>query len=142
MPRPKKKKAVAAEAPAAPDQAPAAADETAAPSADPSLPPGETLDLNVLQEMEIAELQKKARQLGIEVVATLKKHELIFAILKKNAERNGVMFGEGVMEILSDGFGFLRSPSYNYLPCPEDIYVSPSQIRRFELQTGATSPRT
>src|SRR5204862_6307672 len=78
----------------------------------------------------------KAHDFGIEVVATLKRHELIFEILKRNAERSGVMFGEGVLEILPDGFGFLRSPVYNYLPCPEDIYVSPSQIRRFELQTG------
>jgi transcription termination factor Rho len=74
----------------------------------------------------------------VETVATLKKYELIFEILKKNAERNGLMFGEGVLEILPDGFGFLRSPAYNYLPCPEDIYVSPSQIRRFELLTGDT----
>jgi len=81
-------------------------------------------------------LQKMARDGGVEAVAVLKKHEIIFEILKKNAERSGQMFGEGVLEILPDGFGFLRSPAYNYLPCPEDIYVSPSQIRRFELQTG------
>jgi len=99
-------------------------------------PPGETLDLSKLQEMSMPALQKMARTMGVETVATLKKHEIIHQILKKNAERNGTMFGEGVLEILPDGFGFLRSPSYNYLPCPEDIYVSPSQIRRFELQTG------
>jgi len=100
------------------------------------LPKGPTLDLAELQRMSMPTLQKMARELNVETVATLKKHEIIFEILKRNAERNGSMFGEGVLEILPDGFGFLRSPSYNYLPCPEDIYVSPSQIRRFELQTG------
>ena len=100
------------------------------------LPPGETLNLAELQAMSMPRLQKMARDGGVEAVAVLKKHEIIFEILKKNAERNGQMFGEGVLEILPDGFGFLRSPAYNYLPCPEDIYVSPSQIRRFELQTG------
>ncbi len=99
-------------------------------------PAGEILDLSELQKMSMIALQKMARDLAVETVATLKKHEIIHEILKKNAERNGSMFGEGVLEILPDGFGFLRSPSYNYLPCPEDIYVSPSQIRRFELQTG------
>jgi len=94
------------------------------------------MNLADLQAMTILALQKKARDFGVETVATLKKHEIIFEILKKNAERNGNMYGEGVLEILPDGFGFLRSPGYNYLPCPEDIYVSPSQIRRFELQTG------
>ena len=99
-------------------------------------PSGETLNLADLQAMTMPLLQKMARDRGVEAVAVLKKHEIIFEILKKNAERNGAMFGEGVLEILPDGFGFLRSPAYNYLPCPEDIYVSPSQIRRFELQTG------
>jgi transcription termination factor Rho len=99
-------------------------------------PAGETLNLADLQAMTMPTLQKMARNMGVETVATLKKHEIIFEILKKNAERNGNMFGGGVLEILPDGFGFLRSPAYNYLPCPEDIYVSPSQIRRFELQTG------
>jgi len=99
-------------------------------------PQGETLDLSELQKMSMPALQKMARDRGVETVATLKKHEIIHEILKKNGENNGMMFGEGVLEILPDGFGFLRSPSYNYLPCPEDIYVSPSQIRRFELQTG------
>ena len=106
---------------------------TAGPSVQPS---GETLNLADLQAMTMPLLQKMARDRGVEAVAVLKKHEIIFEILKKNAERNGAMFGEGVLEILPDGFGFLRSPAYNYLPCPEDIYVSPSQIRRFELQTG------
>jgi len=74
--------------------------------------------------------------MGIENVGTMKKHEVIFHILQKNSERNGVLFSEGVLEILPEGFGFLRSQAFNYLPCPEDIYVSPSQIRRFDLQTG------
>ncbi len=110
--------------------------EEAAPALRNELPPGETLNLADLQAMTMPHLQKMARDGGVEAVAILKKYEIIFEILKKNAERNGAMFGEGVLEILPDGFGFLRSPAYNYLPCPEDIYVSPSQIRRFELQTG------
>jgi transcription termination factor Rho len=97
---------------------------------------GQTLHLTDLQAMEMTALQQMARESGCEQVVTLKKHELIFHILKRNAELSGTMFGEGVLEILPDGFGFLRAPSSNYLPCPEDIYVSPSQIRRFELQTG------
>jgi len=100
------------------------------------LPPGETMHLGELQAMSMADLQQKARAWYVEGLAVLKKHEIIFDILKKNALRNGTMFGDGVLEVLPDGFGFLRSPAYNYLPCPEDIYVSPSQIRRFELQTG------
>ena len=119
------------EAPAAVAEKEAAPEQRAA-----EQPPGEVLDLSKLQEMSMPALQKMARTMGVETVATLKKHEIIHEILKKNAQRNGTMFGEGVLEILPDGFGFLRSPSYNYLPCPEDIYVSPSQIRRFELQTG------
>jgi len=79
-----------------------------------------------------------AKELGMKNTGTLKKHELIFEIIKANIEKNGSMFGEGVIEVLPDGFGFLRSPNYNYLPCPEDIYVSPSQIRKFGLQTGDT----
>jgi transcription termination factor Rho len=96
--------------------------------------PGATISLADLQMMTIEALQKMARDHGVETVATLKKHEIIFEILKRHTQSN--IIGEGVLEILPDGFGFLRSPAYNYLPCPEDIYVSPSQIRRFELQTG------
>ncbi len=123
-----KEDAPAGAAPAEPEPTPTA------PARD--LPAGETLRLDELQAMSMPKLQKMARDYGVETVAVLKKHEIIFEVLKRNAERNGVMFGEGVLEILPDGFGFLRSPAYNYLPCPEDIYVSPSQIRRFELQTG------
>ena len=68
----------------------------------------------------------------------MKKQDLIFKILKERVKMNGLMYGEGTLEILPDGFGFLRSPDYHYLSCPDDIYVSPSQIRRFGLQTGAT----
>jgi transcription termination factor Rho len=95
-----------------------------------------TINIAKLQAMNMAELNSMAKEWGIENYGTMRKHELIFNILQKNAERAGVMFSEGVLEILPEGFGFLRSRSFNYLPCPEDIYVSPSQIRRFDLQTG------
>ncbi len=104
--------------------------------------------MKLLEEANTAELQKKtvfelaemAKGLHIENGSTLKKHELIFEILRAIANQNqdGVLMGEGCLEILPDGFGFLRSPNYCYLPCPEDIYVSPSQIRRFNLKTGDT----
>ncbi len=102
----------------------------------PPLPPGQTINIARLQAMSMAELSQLAREWNIENFGTLKKHEVIFEILKKNAERNGILFAEGVLEILPEGYGFLRSQSFNYLPCPEDVYVSPSQIRRFNLQTG------
>ena len=104
-----------------------------APSAAPAKP-GAIVRLADLQVLEIETLQDKARALGVETVATLKRHEIIFELLKRQGSAS--ILGEGVLEILPDGFGFLRSTVYNYLPCPEDIYVSPSQIRRFELQTG------
>lgn len=94
------------------------------------------LRLSDLQKMTVAELHKEARELGIAEYTGLKKQDLIFKILKEHIQRNGLMYGEGVLEILPDGFGFLRSPDYNYLPGPDDIYVSPSQIRRFGLRTG------
>jgi transcription termination factor Rho len=94
------------------------------------------INITKLQAMAMTDLNQMAKDMGIENFGTMKKHELIFHILQKNAERKGVLFTEGVLEILPDGFGFLRSQSFNYLPCPEDIYVSPSQIRRFNLQTG------
>jgi len=97
-----------------------------------------SMDMVKLQQMKMTELTKLGRSLKIEGVGNLRKHELIFEILKAQSEKEGNMFGEGVLEILPDGFGFLRSPNYNYLPCPEDIYVSPSQIRKFDLQTGDT----
>ncbi len=95
-----------------------------------------SLNIAKLQAMAMTELNQMARDLGVENFGTMRKHEVIFHILQKNAERAGVLFSEGVLEVLPEGFGFLRSQSFNYLPCPEDIYVSPSQIRRFDLQTG------
>ncbi len=95
-----------------------------------------SLNIAKLQAMSMGELNRMARDLAVENFGTMRKHEVIFHILQKNAERAGVLFSEGVLEVLPEGFGFLRSQSFNYLPCPEDIYVSPSQIRRFDLQTG------
>jgi len=91
-----------------------------------------------LQRMTMKELLELAREEGISEYSGLKKQDLIFRILKERTKLNGLMFGEGTLEILPDGFGFLRSPDYHYLPCPDDIYVSPSQIRRFGLKKGAT----
>jgi transcription termination factor Rho len=96
------------------------------------------MNLKELKTKSIADLTKMGRELSIEGVASLRRQELIFAILQAIAEQNGSIYGEGVLEILSDGFGFLRAPDYNYLPGPDDIYVSPSQIRRFNLKTGDT----
>ena len=98
--------------------------------------PGATVNIAKLQAMSMNDLNHMARDMGIENFGTMRKHEVIFHILQKNAERSGILFSEGVLEVLAEGFGFLRSQSFNYLPCPEDIYVSPSQIRRFDLQTG------
>ena len=97
-------------------------------------------DLHIaeLQRMSILELLELAEQENLTEVVGMKKQDLIFKILKARTKINGLMFGEGTLEILPDGFGFLRSPDYHYLPCPDDIYVSPSQIRRFGLKTGAT----
>ena len=89
-----------------------------------------------LKLMTIAELHELAKAESVEGYTGLKKQELIFHILEQRAKKNGLLFGEGVLEVLPEGFGFLRSPGYNYLPCPDDIYVSPSQIRRFGLRTG------
>jgi len=97
-----------------------------------------TLDIRKLKQMTIASLTSYARKLGINGVSGLKKQELIFEILRGQIEKNGLVYGEGVLEILPDGFGFLRSTNYNYLPGPDDIYVSPSQIRKFGLRTGDT----
>ncbi|HQL73361.1 MAG: hypothetical protein BWX88_05026 [Planctomycetes bacterium ADurb.Bin126] len=89
-----------------------------------------------LQKMTVAELHEVAKQEEIDEYAGLSKQDLVFQIIKARIQKNGLMYGEGVLEILPDGFGFLRSPDYNYLPSPDDIYVSPSQIRRFGLQAG------
>ena len=95
-----------------------------------------SLNIAKLQAMSMTELNHMAKDMGIENFGTMRKHEVIFHILQKNAARSGILFSEGVLEVLPEGFGFLRSQSFNYLSCPEDIYVSPSQIRRFDLQTG------
>ena len=97
---------------------------------------GEEINIGHLQKKDIAELNAMAKEMEVENFGTMRKHEMIFQILRKHAENRGVLIADGVLEILPEGFGFLRSPHYNYLPCPEDVYVSPSQIRRFDLQTG------
>ena len=99
-------------------------------------PKGDSVNMSQLQALEMPELNKMAKKLEIPNYGSLQKNELIFQILQRNAEKTGVLYTEGVLEILPEGFGFLRSESFNYLPCPEDVYVSPSQIRRFDLQTG------
>jgi transcription termination factor Rho len=104
----------------------------------PANPQGKTVHIEQLKEMKMAELYKVAKDLDVQGASTLKKQDLIFKILQAQAEKEGLMFGEGTLEILSEGFGFLRSARYNYLPCPDDIYISPSQIRRFDLKTGDT----
>jgi transcription termination factor Rho len=96
------------------------------------------MNLQELKSKKINELTSIAKDLHIEGASHLRKQDLIFAILNAQTEKNGMIFGEGVLETLPDGFGFLRAPDYNYLPGPDDIYVSPSQIRRFNLQTGDT----
>ncbi|MGB3112143.1 MAG: transcription termination factor Rho, partial [Candidatus Omnitrophota bacterium] len=96
------------------------------------------MDIVKLKGMKVQELNELARNLDINGTSGMKKHDLIFRILQAKVEKSGLAFGEGVLEVLEDGFGFLRSPDYNYLPCPDDIYVSPSQIRRFNLKTGDT----
>jgi len=98
----------------------------------------EKLDIGNLKDMKITELNKLAREMNVNGISGLKKQDLIFKILQAQAEKEGLMFGEGILEILPEGFGFLRSPNYNYLPCPDDIYISPSQIRKFDLRTGDT----
>jgi transcription termination factor Rho len=97
-----------------------------------------TLDLVELKDMSIQKLNQVAKDMNIAGFAGLRKQELIFKILQTQAEKSGLIFSEGVLECLPDGFGFLRAPEYNYLPGPDDVYVSPSQIRRFDLRTGDT----
>ncbi len=99
---------------------------------------GVSMDIGTLKDMKISELTRIARDLEVNGISGLKKQDLIFKILQAQAEKEGLMFGSGVIEVLPEGFGFLRSPNYNYLPSPDDIYVSPSQIRKFSLRTGDT----
>lgn len=96
------------------------------------------LNLAGLKEMSISELTHIGKEMGIEGATGLRKQELIFKLLAAQTEKSGLIFSEGVLETLPDGFGFLRAPEYNYLPGPDDIYVSPSQIRKFDLRTGDT----
>jgi transcription termination factor Rho len=99
---------------------------------------GEGLNIGELKDMSIQKLTQVAKELNVAGATGMRKQELIFQILKAQTEQSGFIFSEGVLEVLPDGFGFLRAPDYNYLPGPDDIYVSPSQIRKFDLQTGDT----
>ncbi len=99
---------------------------------------GNSLNITELKEMSIQKLTQVAKDLNVAGATGMRKQDLIFQILKAQTEQSGFIFSEGVLEVLPDGFGFLRAPDYNYLPGPDDIYVSPSQIRKFDLQTGDT----
>ena len=96
------------------------------------------LNINDLKDMSIQKLTQIAKDLNVAGSTGMRKQDLIFQILKAQTEQSGFIFSEGVLEVLPDGFGFMRAPDYNYLPGPDDIYVSPSQIRKFDLQTGDT----
>ena len=133
--------------PAGAAAAPVAAAVAAADAPKPVPPPprrpngarrADTLNIGELKEMDISRLTQIAKDLSVAGATGMRKQELIFQILKAQTEQSGFIFSEGVLEVLPDGFGFLRAPDYNYLPGPDDIYVSPSQIRKFDLQTGDT----
>src|SRR5438093_7973005 len=96
------------------------------------------MDIAELKEMNISALTQIAKDLNVAGATGMRKQELIFKILQAQTEKDGLIFAEGVLEVLPDGFGFLRAPDYNYLPGPDEIYVSPSQISRFDLRTGDT----
>jgi transcription termination factor Rho len=131
---------VATESPAA-SQAPAAANPPGPPPPQPQQPQPPRRDglrITDLKDMSIQKLTQIAKDLAVSGATGMRKQELIFQILKAQTEQSGFIFSEGVLEVLPDGFGFLRAPDYNYLPGPDDIYVSPSQIRKFDLQTGDT----
>jgi transcription termination factor Rho len=118
---------------------PVAAEPVAAPNETPRpAKPIQTLNINDLKDMSIQKHTQVAKDLNVAGATGMRKQDLIFQILKAQTEMSGFMFSEGVLEVLPDGFGFLRAPDYNYLPGPDDIYVSPSQIRKFDLQTGDT----
>lgn len=104
----------------------------------PEKGPVRVINISDLQKMDINSLAEEAKKVGIDSITGKRKQEIIFSILKAYGQSDGIMMAEGVLEVLPDGFGFLRTSNYNYLPCPEDIYVSPSQIRRFEVRTGDT----
>ncbi len=107
-------------------------------SSEPAPVEDTALNISSLKDMSISELTHIAKEMGIEGATGLRKQELIFKVLAAQTEKSGLIFSQGVLETLPDGFGFLRAPEYNYLPGPDDIYVSPSQIRKFDLRTGDT----
>ncbi|HEY3886160.1 MAG TPA: Rho termination factor N-terminal domain-containing protein, partial [Vicinamibacterales bacterium] len=122
----------------APAESPAQTTETAV-AAPPALERREgRLNITTLKDKSIQQLTQIAKDLSVAGATGMRKQDLIFQILKAQTEQSGFIFSEGVLEVLPDGFGFLRAPDYNYLPGPDDIYVSPSQIRKFDLQTGDT----
>ncbi len=123
-----------AQAGPAPPDAPTVAPQPQPPP-QPQLP---RLNITDLKDKSIQELTTIAKDLAVPGATGMRKQDLIFQILKAQTEKSGFIFSEGVLEVLPDGFGFLRAPDYNYLPGPDDIYVSPSQIRKFDLQTGDT----
>ncbi len=132
-----------------PSDLPPPEEEVIAPAPEPAPPPppptrssiegrGNVMNLRDLKEMKIADLIELAKEYNVESAAGMKRQDLIFALLNAQTDKSGQIFGDGILEILPDGFGFLRAPDYNYLPGPDDIYVSPSQIRKFNLRTGDT----
>src|SRR5436190_24362308 len=130
-----------APASAAPETGQSAAPSApAAQAASPSPPPrgADTLKITDLKDLSIQKLTQIAKDKNVAGATGMRKQDLIFQILKAQTEQSGFIFSEGVLEVLPDGLGFLRAPDYNYLPGPDDIYVSPSQIRKFDLQTGDT----
>src|SRR4051795_7426728 len=134
--------ATVAETPSQPEApSPAAPPQPAQPAGQQAAPtPQQRRGLNItdLKDMSIQKLTQIAKDMTVAGATGMRKQELIFQILKAQTEQSGFIFSEGVLEVLPDGFGFLRAPDYNYLPGPDDIYVSPSQIRKFDLQTGDT----
>ena len=121
-----------------PPATPLPAKPDSAASAKPAKRAASGLNIGELKDMSIARLTQVAKDLSVDGATGMRKQDLIFQILKAQTEQSGFIFSEGVLEVLPDGFGFLRAPDYNYLPGPDDIYVSPSQIRKFDLQTGDT----
>src|SRR4030088_1544000 len=118
--------------------APAGGNAADSPVKTVSTPQPRGLNITDLKDMSIQKLTQIAKDMAVAGATGMRKRELIFQILKAQTEQSGFIFSEGVLEVLPDGFGFLRAPDYNYLPGPDDIYVSPSQIRKFDLHTGDT----
>src|SRR5258706_15593830 len=126
-----------ANGPSTPD-APAPVEAVAEPAKPGPQPRRDGLNITDLKDRSIQKLTQNAKDMTVAGATGMRKQELIFQILKAQTEQSGFIFSEGVLEVLPDGFGFLRAPDYNYPPGPDDIYVSPSQIRKFDLQTGDT----